>query len=205
LFKLGSSKVLFFSHGFRATRRRLIRLVKACSEILDMLEEFVHGGLKFNGVETIINPIARLLTHARTNNWPIIYSNDAHIENVDHEFDVWGAHALAGSRDAEVIEELPPQKGDFIIPKRRYSGFFATDLDALLRELKIDTLILTGLHTHICVRHTAADAFFRGYKLEIPADCMNSFTEKEHLEGLEYLKQIYNATITSTEELLKTS
>ena len=172
--------------------------------IIDMLQDFVHGSLKFEGSEKIIEPIAKLLDHARANKWPVIYSNDAHIEG-DREFEVWGPHALAGSKEAEVIEELKPQKGDYIIPKRRYSGFFGTDLDTLLREHGIDTVILTGLHTHICVRHTAADAFFRGYKLKIPEDGVNSFTEKDHTEGLEYLKQIYNAKIITSNELLKAS
>lgn len=173
--------------------------------VIDMLEDFVHGSLKFEGVDKIIDPIAKLLVHARTNKWPVVYSNDAHVEGVDHEFEVWGPHALAGSKEAEVIKELTPQKGDYIIRKRRYSGFFGTDLDALLREHGIDTVILAGLHTHICVRHTAADAFFRGYQLEIPEDGMSSFTEKDHTEGLEYLKQIYNAKITTSDELLKES
>jgi len=57
-------------------------------------------------------------------------------------------------------------------------------------------VILTGLHTNICVRHTAADAFFRGYKIIVAKDGVEAFTQEDHEQGLKYLKGIYNAKIT---------
>ncbi|NWG09052.1 MAG: isochorismatase family protein, partial [Nitrososphaerales archaeon] len=61
----------------------------------------------------------------------------------------------------------------------------------------------TGLHTNVCDRHTAADAFFRGYKIVVPEDCVDAFTEKDHLEGLKYLKAMYQAEITKSSLLVK--
>jgi len=110
---------------------------------------------------------------------------------------------MKGSEDAKIIDEIAPQKNDYVLEKRVYSAFYETGLDLLLRSLGVDTVILTGLHTNICVRHTAADAFFRGYKIIIPSDAVEAFTEKDHLEGLEYLKKIYNAYITNVDDLLK--
>jgi len=80
-------------------------------------------------------------------------------------------------------------------------------LDSLLRSLYggegVKTVILGGLHTHICVRHTAADAFFRGYKIIIAKDGVESFTQEEHEQGLKYLEYVYNAKIMTVDEIIK--
>jgi nicotinamidase-related amidase len=102
-----------------------------------------------------------------------------------------------------VIPQLRPSNKDFIILKRRYSAFFQTDLKILLDELKVDTLIITGLHTHMCCRHTAADGYQYGYNIVIPKDATNSFTQNDYEYGLEYAKATYGATITNVDDLIK--
>jgi nicotinamidase-related amidase len=67
----------------------------------------------------------------------------------------------------------------------------------------VKTVILTGLHTNICVRHTAADAFFRGYKIIVAKDGVEAFTEEDHEQGLKYLKDIYNAKIMTVDEIAR--
>ncbi len=171
--------------------------------IIDMLNDFVTGSLKCERAQRIIPNIQKLAAFARQAGIPIIYSNDAHHPKIDHEFSVWGEHAIEGTPGAQVIPELAPQTGDYVLPKRRYSGFFGTELDELLRELKVQEVILCGLHTHICIRHTSADAFFRGYKVTVPEDCVESFTEADHKAGLEYLKMAYKAQISTAEELAR--
>jgi len=111
--------------------------------------------------------------------------------------------ALEGTEGAEVIPELAPADDDLTVEKHVYSSFFETPLDSLLRSRKVDTVILTGLHTHLCVRHTAADAFFRGYKILVPEDGVDSFTAEDHESGLAYLKEYYGATITDAASILK--
>ena len=170
--------------------------------VIDMLKDFCTGSLKCDRAGRIIPNIKKLVDYGR-GKIPIIFSNDSHLPTVDKEFDLWGPHAVAGTPGAEVIDELRPRVDDYVINKRRYSGFFNTDLDLLLRELGTEKVILTGLHTNICVRHTAADAFFRGYRIVIPEDCVESFTEEDHKSGIEYLKKMYGAEITTTDELLK--
>ncbi|MEM2963653.1 MAG: isochorismatase family cysteine hydrolase [Candidatus Anstonellales archaeon] len=167
--------------------------------IIDMLNDFVTGSLKCDRAQRIVPNIQKLVQYARSAGIPIIYTNDAHYPQIDHEFSVWGPHAIAGSVGAQVIPQIAPKKGDYVIPKRRYSGFFGTELDELLRELKVDEVVLCGLHTHICVRHTAADAFFRGYKITVPQDCVESFSQEDHESGLAYLKMAYKAEISSAE------
>jgi nicotinamidase-related amidase len=56
--------------------------------------------------------------------------------------EVWGPHAVAGTSGAEVVPELAPEAADFVVPKWRYSGFFGTDLDMLIKELGVDTRAL---------------------------------------------------------------
>lgn len=170
--------------------------------IVDMENDFVKGALKCGRASRIVPNIQRLVKAARSAGIPVIYSNDAHVPGLDHEFSVWGEHALAGSQGAQVIDEIKPEKGDFVVPKRTYSGFYQTDLELLLRDLGVGTVILTGLHTNICIRHTAADAFFRGLKIVVPEDGVEAFLEKDHVGGLEYLKMAYKADITTTDRLL---
>ncbi len=111
---------------------------------------------------------------------------------------------MKGTEGAQVVDELRPREGDYVLEKRTYSAFYETGLDLLLRSLGVDTVILTGLHTNICVRHTAADAFFRGYRIIVPSDAVDAFTEKEHVEGLDYLRRVYGgAEVMSSDEVIK--
>ena len=169
--------------------------------VIDMLEEFVHGRLGCDAAKDIIPKLKTLLDEARRHGIPIIYCNDAHIRGVDREFELWGEHAVVGSPEAEVVAELKPMEKDFVVQKRRYSGFFETSLDLLLRELGVDALILTGIHTHICVQHTAADAFYRGYKLMVVRDCTAALTLEDHERALEYMRKVYGASIVSLDEV----
>jgi nicotinamidase-related amidase len=169
--------------------------------IVDMLDDFVTGALANPRSAPIIPAIATLAAHAREQGWPVVYANDAHLPG-DFEERVWGPHALAGSPGARVIAELEPQEGDHVLPKRFYSAFYETGLDSLLRQSGVDTLIICGQHTHICVRHTAADALYRGYRIVVPPDAVESFTEEDHESGLEYLSAVYGAELTPVSELV---
>ena len=114
-----------------------------------------------------------------------------------------GDHAIKGTEGAKVIKELKQCDKDYVIEKRRYSGFFHTDLDLLLKELGIDTVIMTGLHTHMCVRHTSADAYQLGYNVWVCKDATNSFTLEDYESGLKYLQDVYGAKIFTKDELVK--
>jgi len=177
--------------------------VKTALIVVDMLNDFVTGVLKCERASRIIPNIQRLLDFARKKGIPVIYANDTHLPDVDKEFEIWPPHAVVGTKGAEVIDELKPVKGDYIIQKRRYSAFYGTDLDLLLRELHVDTLILVGLVTNVCIQHTAADAFFRGYQIIVPEDCVETLTEEAQKSGIEYLKMIYGCKITNVHELMK--
>ncbi|MEM3609056.1 MAG: isochorismatase family cysteine hydrolase [Candidatus Bathyarchaeia archaeon] len=175
--------------------------------IIDMLRDFVTGELKCERAQRIVPNLKRLVEAARKHNIPVIYSNDAHYPQDFEVVQKWGKHAIKGTKGAEVIPEIKPSAKDYIVEKRVYSGFFETGLDSLLRSLYngegVKTVILCGIHTHICVRHTAADAFFRGYKIIIAKDGVEAFTQEEHEQGLKYLQNVYNAKLMTVDEIIK--
>jgi nicotinamidase-related amidase len=174
--------------------------------IIDMLNDFVTGELRAERAGKIIHPLRKLVDAARNKGLPVIYSNDAHYPEDFEVVHKWGSHAIKGTPGAEVIPELQPETKDFVVEKRTYSGFYETGLEPLLRSLYngegVRTVILGGLHTHICVRHTSADAFFRGYKIVIAEDGVEAFNEEVHREGLKYLKDVYNAEIKKIDEII---
>jgi nicotinamidase-related amidase len=175
--------------------------------IIDMLNDFVTGKLQVERTKYIIPNLRRLVLAARGHNVPVIYSNDAHYPQDVEVVEKWGSHAIKGTPGAEVIPELKPGDKDYLVEKRTYSGFYETGLDPLLRSLYkgegVKTVILGGLHTHMCVRHTAADAFFRGYHLIISKDGVEAFTQEDHEQGLKYLENTYNAKIMTVDEIIK--
>ena len=170
--------------------------------VVDMLNDFVTGALTCDRGKAIVPATARLLDAARAAGVPVIFCNDAHIKGIDRELKLWGDHAIAGTPGAQVIPELKVSESDYIIPKRRYSGFFQTDLDILLTELGVKTVIMTGLHTHMCVRHTSADAYCLGYDVVVAKEATDSFTEEDYLNGLAYLKTCYGADAYTNDELI---
>ena len=105
-----------------------------------------------------------------------------------------------GSEGARVMAEFLADS-DVLVEKNKDSGFFETDLHERLRELGVDTVVITGMQTQICVQTTAADAFFRGYNVIVPADAVVSARPQDRTRALEWLAS-YCATITTTGELL---
>ncbi|MDI6820154.1 MAG: isochorismatase family cysteine hydrolase [Candidatus Hodarchaeaceae archaeon] len=170
--------------------------------VIDMINDFVSGMLKSSRAKGVVPNIQKLLEFARSRKIPVVYTCDSH-QSTDAEFELWGPHAIAGSRGAEVVSELKPKKGDHIVKKGKYSAFFGTDLDQLLRDLDVTRLVLVGVSTDVCVQNTAADAFYRGYEIVVPRDCVDAFTEEGHRRALEYMGKVYGAKVTTSDELIK--
>lgn len=170
--------------------------------VVDMLNDFVTGALGCDRGRAIVPAVAKLNDAARKAGVPVIYSNDSHLKGIDHELKLWGDHAIRGTEGAQVIPELAPCEGDYIVPKRRYSGFYQTDMQMLLAELGVDAVVICGLHAHMCCRHTAADAYYLGYRIVVPRETTDSFTEEDYTSGLKYLKEVYGADICNLDDLI---
>jgi nicotinamidase-related amidase len=171
--------------------------------IVDMLEDFVDGSLANPRAQAIVGPLRALLDHARVNGWVVVFSNDAHLPD-DPELKIWGPHAMAGDPGAEVIAALEPHPGEreLVSPKRSYGAFDGTDLDERLKALGVDEVVVTGQHTHICVRHTSYGALIRGYEVTVPRDAVCAFAGVDEDEALDYLRSVYGARITTVAELV---
>ena len=182
--------------------KKPLSLEHAAILVVDMLQDFVYGALTCERAVAIVPATARLLDAAREAGLPVIFCNDAHRPKIDRELALWGDHAIIGTPGAEVIPELNLCDKDYVVPKRRYSGFFQTDLDILLKELGVDTVIMTGLHAHMCVRHTSADAYMLGYDVVVAKEATDSFTEEDYVYGITYLKTCYGADAYTNDELI---
>lgn len=170
--------------------------------VIDELGDPTGGPLEDVLLPAILQT-ARLAEAARAAGMPVIFSNDAHIPGLDRELELWGPHGIAGSPDAQTSPQLGLAEGDYVVEKRRYSGFFQTGLRLLLDELGADTLICCGMDTNICVRHTVADAYFNNLRTIVVSDATATFLVGDQTSGLEYLKVCYASKVVTADEALR--
>jgi len=109
---------------------------------------------------------------------------------------------MKGSEGAQIIADFLSES-DIVVEKNKDSGFYETDLHEQLQKRGVDTVVITGMQTQICVQTTAADAFFRGYNIWVPGDCVVSAVEADKKRALEWLDG-YCAMVTDSVDILKT-
>jgi len=162
--------------------------------IVDMQNDFCHpkGSLFLPKNQEIIPKIKKEIEKARKRKIKIIFTQDWHKKN-DKEFKIWQKHCLEKSWGAEIVKELLPQKDDIVIKKRTYSCFFETNLDQILKKLKIKKLIFCGCVTNICILFSAFDAFKLGYEIFLKKDCLGYLDEKSHRFALDLMKMCFGA------------
>lgn len=168
--------------------------------VIDMINDFVIGKYGSEQARRIVPILRRFLNWARVKKIPIVYVQDTHNQK-DPEFKVWGKHALRNTDGCKTVEELSPGPKDIKVEKNTFSGFYKTKLDSVLKKIKPKELILTGITTDICVKHAAADAFFRGYALIVISDCCAALSDEAHRGALEYMKAVYGAKITDSKSI----
>ena len=172
--------------------------------IIDLQIDFVNGSLPVVGAAQVLPRAKQVLATARQAGLPIIHTQEVHRqEKVDFGRELDGAepvHCLENWPGTGFHPELAPLDGEFIVTKRRYSGFFATDLEILLKGLQIETLILMGALTNVCVHYTALDAHQRDYYFHVLEDCCMGSDWEAHeaaLKAMAYLQR--RSRITSDE------
>ncbi|MEP0315647.1 cysteine hydrolase [Hyphomonas sp.] len=102
------------------------------------------------------------------------------------------------------VEELGIRPDDYRIQKRRYSAFYGTDLEILLRGLKADTLILTGGLTDVCVHYTFADGHQGDYFCRVIEDCVAGSSVEAHQASLNAMEYLQHGAVRSLDEVLET-
>lgn len=141
--------------------------------------------------------IARsLVAAARAAHIPVIFIQEVHrTDHVDFGRELDGAedvHDIEGLRSTEIAaEEVDFRPGDYYVPKRRYSAFYGTDFNILLKGLNVQTLILSGGLTDVCVHYTFVDGHQGDYYCRVVEDCVSGSSLEAHsasLRAMEYLQ-----------------
>jgi len=163
--------------------------------VIDMQNDFVLDGaiMQVPAAKSQLVKIKKLIDTARANGLPIIYT----VHETDPQFcplelaafpHLINAGMRRGSKGAMVVDDLAPQKGDIVLGKRRFSAFYQTELELILRNLTaangikgdIDTVIICGTVTNICCESTARDAFFRDFKVVFGSDICSALNQDAH-------------------------
>jgi ureidoacrylate peracid hydrolase len=170
--------------------------------VVDMVNEFFEPGGKMvlEGGKILYAPMNQLLDAAHAAHIPVFYTNQW-LRPDDSLFKKRIPHCLIGTWGAEVVDALHQSPDDITVHKRRYSAFYQTDLDLFLRERKIESVIVTGVVTNICVRSTVHDAYFLGYDVIIPVECVAA-TSPEAQETTLYDIETHYGTVTNLDEVL---
>lgn len=176
--------------------------------IIDMQQE---DGFVLEHFDTVEANTAALLETARRQRVPVIYTR--HINQADgidlprgepRAADGGPSSYRAGTRQVEITERLAPQPDELIIDKGRYSAFHRTDLDARLKALQVDTLIVCGVLTDVCVLSTVFDAFALGFHIRLVSDVCTTTTLAGHYSALLIMANwVYALEILTCAECLR--
>ena len=139
------------------------------------------------GGAAILPNISSLIGAFRRMNRPVIFTKHVH-----HADDLdsgimgwwWEGKCIEGSPESEIHPELSPLPNEKVVLKHRYSAFYNTDLETILRCLKIQDIVVSGIMTNMCCESTARDAYYRDYRVFFPADGTGSINEEMHLASL---------------------
>ncbi len=167
--------------------------------VVDMLRGFLEEGYPLSCGEdarSIIPNIQRLLERETARGSKIFFISDNHDAD-DLEFKMFPPHCVNGTPETEVIPELAKFPGE-VISKKRYSGFFDTELEQKLAQIKPDRIIVCGVLTDICVLHTVADARNRDYNVEVPVDCVAALDEDTQRFALSHIEKVLGAKLTDS-------
>lgn len=124
----------------------------------------------------------------------IVFICDSHDED-DLEFKMFPKHCVAGTEGAEIIKELPVGEKDAVIRKTRYSAFYNTNLDEVLKKHSISEVHVVGVCTSICVMDTVGDLRNRDYKVTVYKEGVADFDQKAHQYSLQRMEKTYGAEV----------
>ncbi|MDL1902681.1 cysteine hydrolase [Anaerolineae bacterium CFX9] len=173
--------------------------------VIDMVQDFTdleHGRVANAGAAALVPVIRDFVEASRQRGAAIIWVIDAHRPGKpDWELDHVRFHCEDGTIGVELAPGLEPQPEDYVIKKRRYSAFIGTDLDLILRDNHIDTLVLCGTKTNVCIRATAQDGFEHNYHVIVPRECVA--TDKPHLHeaNLEDISKYLGRVLSASDAL----
>lgn len=135
----------------------------------------------------ILPSVKRLVDAFRRAGRPVIFTRHVHHPN-DLDSGImgwwWAEKCLEGSPESEVHPELAPMPEEKVVLKHRYSAFYNTDLETVLRCLKVEDIVVAGVMTNMCCESTARDAYYRDFRVFFTADGTGAVSEDMHLASL---------------------
>jgi len=159
-----------------------------------------------NGASQMIIRAERVVEAARGAGVPIVFFREAHRrDGVDfgRELDGdEGVHCMEGDLGTEFWPTLTPKEGEYSIAKRRYSCFFGTDLEILLKGLQASTLILIGGLTDVCIHYTFADGHQHDYHMRVVSDCVIGSSEARHAASLSAMEYLQHGASRTTSDVV---
>jgi nicotinamidase-related amidase len=176
--------------------------------IVDLLKGFFKSNPTLPDpldAKTLFGTVRRVIDAGREEGVNIVFIKDNFLPEevpIDKHFKIYGPHCIIGTPDAEVVDELDPKPGDFQIRKKHYSAFNSTRLDAVLRELDVKRLYMTGAWTEACVQHTVIDAFYLNYEIFVVSDGVSSPHREAHEYALRYMRQYHRASIITSDQAI---
>jgi ureidoacrylate peracid hydrolase len=159
---------------------------------------FTCGGL------AILPVLKRLVKIFREKGRPVVYTKHVHHpDNLDSGIMGWWwkGMCIEGSAESEIHRDITPLPSEKVILKHRYSAFYNTDLETVLRCLRIEDLVISGIMTNMCCESTARDAYYRDYRVFFLADGTGSINEEMHLASLLNLSFGF-AYVTSADRII---
>lgn len=163
--------------------------------------EFPDGDAFLRRAAPAVDNIARLARQARQLKIPLIYVND-NFGRWRSDFKHLIEHAITNhTRGRDIVQRLRPTEEDYFVLKPKHSGFFCTTLELLLEHLEAHTLVLCGFAGNNCVLATATDAYMRGFKLIVPADCTACASDGEQQYALHHMSNVLKADTPTLNEL----
>lgn len=167
----------------------------------------VINAFDFEGAEELVGPavemsaaLSQLKARAAMCDIPTIYVND-NFGRWRSDFRTLVSYCLEHEPSRQLAARLQPGERDYFILKPKHSGFFATALEVLLKNLDVKTLVMTGLTTHQCVLFTATDAYIRDFHLIVPQDCVASPRENERDAALSQMETVLKTRVCRSEEI----
>ena len=169
--------------------------------VIDMQHDFVdlEAGCYNVGAEDTIAPTAAAIAAMRRAGLPVIWTMEAHRPSgidggLENSADcVFAPHTVEGTRGIEIVPDLAPGPDDLVVRKRRYNCFLGTELDLLLKALRVDTLVVTGVSSDVCVHWTVGEAFQRDFHVRVLEDCVAGTTREDHEASLLIMRNLVSA------------
>ena len=195
-----------------------VRPQHAALVVIDMQNDFcasdglvAKGGRDVSAAQEMAGRLPGLIAAARAAGVLVVFVRNVY--SSDRNFylsDVWLEQAArkqgggytsipvcaAGSWEGDFYGAVRPEPGDPVVTKHRYSAFYNTDLDTILRSHGVRTIVATGVSTNVCVETTVREAFVRDYYVVLVADATAAYTQEEHDKSLKDIDRFFGEVTT---------